>query len=251
MMILLLPGADGTGVLFKPFIEVLQASINTEHFSKASKPISSVIINLNHDEMGNPLAQKLSEQATRIENEYEGQSVVVIAESYSGLLAYELLSRQQLDITHVVFVASFLKAPSKFVSIVAKLNPVWLKGAIQTTPSVIWGRVLFGRWQTRQLRILFIQALKQTPNELLQQRLAIIANTTVAHKTLSMPCLYLQANQDNLVSAQNIEIFDEVFTDFSRIAMDGSHFLLQTNPEGVWEAIKSNIYFGTNDYYVK
>ncbi|MGE6795193.1 hypothetical protein [Psychrobacter okhotskensis] len=241
MMILLLPGADGTGVLFKPFIEVLQAAINTEHFSKASKPISSVIINLNHDEMGNPLAQKLSEQATRIENEYEGQSVVVIAESYSGLLAYELLSRQQLDITHVVFVASFLKAPSKFVSIVAKLNPVWLKGAIRTTPSVIWGRVLFGRWQTPQLRALFRQALAQTPNDLLQQRLAIIASAQIPNKTIDVPCLYLQARQDSLVSANNIEIFRQVFSNFASITVDGTHFLLQTNPEAVWEALRESI----------
>lgn len=241
MMILLLPGADGTGVLFKPFIEVLEAAIDTERFSKSLKPISIAIINLNHDEFGNPLEQKLSEQATRIENEYEGQSVVVIAESYSGLLAYELLSRQQLDIVHVIFVASFLKSPSKLTAIAAKLSPDWLKGVMQVAPSPVWGGVLFGRWQTMELRTLFMQALAQTPKELLQQRLAIIASAQAPNKTIDVPCLYLQAKQDNLVSANNIDIFRQVFTDFSNIAVEGTHFLLQTNPEKVWSVIKENI----------
>lgn len=236
MMILLLPGADGTGVLFEPFLKVVTSSLESEGIS-----LSIELVNLNHDKFGNPLAQNLAFQAARIENEYVTQPIMIIAESYSGLLAYELLSRERLNIAQVIFVASFLNAPSNLATIAAKFNPAWLKAVMQVTPSPVWGRVLFGRWQTPQLRALFRQALAQTPNDLLQQRLAIIASAQIPNKTIDVPCLYLQARQDSLVSANNIEIFRQVFSNFASITVDGTHFLLQTNPEAVWEALRESI----------
>ncbi|MBH0064344.1 alpha/beta fold hydrolase [Psychrobacter sp. SZ93C1] len=247
MIILLLPGADGTGVLFEPFVESIKTSIND--VSKSIVPISTAIINLNDDEFGNPLEQNLSSQSMRIESQYDDQTVIVIAESYSGLLAYELLSRQNLDISQVIFIASFLQSPSRFAVIAAKIRPIWLKGVLKITPSLLWGRVLFGRWQTPRLRCLFNQALEKTPNQLLQQRLAIIAKMVAPNKTIDVPCLYLQARQDNLVSVQNIEIFSQIFTNFTSVAVNGTHFLLQTNPEAVWQVIKKQISFGTNQHY--
>lgn len=231
MNILLLPGADGTGVLFEPLLKQIEAS-GSESFNFDSSNID--IINLNYDKCGQLLDQSLSIQARRIEKRYINKSVMIIAESYSGLLAYELLTRQNLNITQVVFVASFLSTPNKFASIAAKLNPEWLESALKFTPDWIWGRVLFGKWQNEYLRALFMDAMNQTPNQLLQQRLNNIAIVKLPAMTINVPCLYLRGKQDNLVSTKNVALFHNLFTNFEHRELEGTHFLLQTNPKEAW-----------------
>lgn len=234
MTLLLLPGADGTGLLFVPLLTQIKAS----GFNTAE----TAIINLNYDEFGQPLNQSLAMQATRIEDLYAHEPVQIIAESYSGLLAYELLIRQRLEITQVVFVASFLSMPSKLAPIAAKLKPKYLQSALKYTPERIWGRMVFGKWQNHYLRSLFTEAMQQTPNELLQQRLEIIATAKVPTVKTHVPCLYLQGKQDNLVADKNIAPFHQWFTNFECQILEGTHFLLQTNPIGVWKAIDSFLY---------
>ena len=234
MNILLLPGADGTGVLFEPLLKQIEAS-GSDSFNFDSSNID--IINLNYDKCGQLLDQSLSIQARRIEKRYINKSVMIIAESYSGLLAYELLTRQNLNITQVVFVASFLSTPNKFASIAAKLNPEWLESALKFTPDWIWGRVLFGKWQNDYLRALFMDVMNQTPNQLLQQRLNNIAIVKLPTVLIDVPCLYLQGKQDNLIAIRNIKMFRQVFTYFDCKNLEGTHFLLQTNPKQAWDEI--------------
>lgn len=229
MTLLLLLGADGTGLFFKPLLNYIKAS-----HSDTSK---IAIIDLNYDESGQLLNQSLAMQAARIEDLYAHEPVQIIAESYSGLLAYELLMRQRLEITQMVFVASFLSRPSKLAPLAAKLKPKYLRSVLKYTPERIWGRVVFGKWQNHYLRSLFMEAMQQTPNELLQQRLEIIAKAKVPTVKTHVPCLYLQGKQDNLVAAKNIAPFRQLFTNFDCQTLEGTHFLLQTNPQGVWNAI--------------
>ena len=234
MTLLLLSGADGTGLLFKPLLNYIEAS----HFDTSK----IAIIDLNYDEFGQVLNQSLAMQAARIEDLYVHESVQIIVESYSGLLAYELLMRQRLEITQVVFVASFLSMPSKLAPLAAKLKPKYLQSALKYTPERIWGKVVFGKWQNHYLRSLFMKAMQQTPNELLQQRLDNIVKAKVPTVKTHVPCLYLQGKQDNLVAAKNIASFRHLFTNFDFQILEGTHFLLQTNPKGVWNAIDSFLY---------
>lgn len=238
MKILLLPGADGTGVLFEPLLKQIEAS--------GSDSSNIDIINLNYDKSGQLLDQALAIQAQRIENLYANQSVTIVAESYSGLLAYELLTRQNMNITRVVFVASFLSTPNKIASIASTINTECLESALKFTPDWIWGRVLFGKWQNEYLRALFMDAMNQTPNQLLQQRLNNIAIAKLPTALIDVPCLYLQGKQDNLVAAKNIILFSQLFTNFEYQALEGTHFLLQTNPKEVWQAV-SAMFVRNND----
>ena len=243
MKMLLLPGADGTGVLFEPLLKQIEAS-GSDSFNFDSFNLDT--INLNYDKHGQLLEQSLSIQAWRIEKRYTNKSVMIIAESYSGLLAYELLTRQNLNIIQVVFVASFLSTPNKLASIASTINTEWLESALKFTPDWIWGRVLFGKWQNDYLRALFIDAMKQTPNQLLQQRLNNIATVKTPTMKINVPCLYLQGKQDNLVAAKNITLFSQLFTNFEYQALEGTHFLLQTNPKEVWQAV-SAMFVRNND----
>ena len=245
MPILLLPGADGTGVLFQPLLAAMQ---------KSGVDLEDVhTVNLNSDAEADvqttPLEQTLSIQAQRIERQFgksTGRPIIVIAESYSGLLAVELVKRQQLPIAQIILVASFVTSPSQLAGLGSKMNAVWLKTMLRLTPEVVWGRMLFGSWQTVALRRLFLEAIQQTPNQLLQQRLAIIAKAKLPNMTSAVPCLYLQAEQDNLVAKHSIKSVQQVFTHCQVRVLAGTHFLLQTNPVECWDAVAQELSHSTD-----
>ena len=108
---------------------------------------------------------------------------------------------------------------------------------MRLTPEKVWGRLLFSHWQSTVLREQFLAAMQQTPNQLLQQRLAIIARAEMPTIMSAIPCLYLQAQHDNLVTRHSIEAIQQVFPDCHIKVLVGIHFLLQINPKGAWEVI--------------
>lgn len=102
---------DGTGKLFKPFINLLENSSSTN-------AISYEVVCLNDIQETNYelIAQKIADK-------FFNEEVIILAESYSGRIAYELCQLPNLKIKHVIFVASFLTKPS-FVSGFASIIPV-------------------------------------------------------------------------------------------------------------------------------
>lgn len=74
-------------------------------------------------------------------------------------------------------------------------------------------------------------------------RCQILANLSKGldnYQSFNTPCTYIKARQDFLVFNQ-IKNFANVFNDFRHYTIDGSHFLLQTNPMGVWEIIQKTL----------
>ena len=96
LKIVLLPGLDGTGILFKPFLK--------------ETPTTNDVLVIPLDQI--PKTDVIA-QAEYVESKLPNQPFVLIAESYSGRVAYELITKSnKCDIVHVVFVASFLSNPS-------------------------------------------------------------------------------------------------------------------------------------------
>lgn len=238
--VVLLPGADGTGLLFTPLLNHIKQAC-----AHSVTGYDIDVINLNHNEAGQPLEQSVTAQARRIERLYNEQPVIIIAESYSGLIANELLARGNLSIKQVIFVASFLGNPNRLTALASRFEAKRLKYLISTLPEQLWGRVVFGQWYSSELICLFKQALEQTPDKLLQQRLQNIANASHSRNArstnlkLDPPCLYLQATADRLVGKNNIKTFKKQFTNFDCVTLEGTHFLLQTNPAKAWSVIES------------
>lgn len=96
MKILLLPGLDGTGELFGQFCKLLPSTLTS---SVCSLPTDG-------EQDPNSLAQKLA--GTYLLNE----DVVLIAESFSGPVAHELVWHYGDKIKGVVFVSSWFASHS-------------------------------------------------------------------------------------------------------------------------------------------
>ena len=85
ILLILLPGMDGTGILFEPILSLIPTEVTHE------------VIPLHKFDSDLPCEQAC-ELATYLGTDEE---VIIFAESYSGLIAYELCKLKRNNIKHV------------------------------------------------------------------------------------------------------------------------------------------------------
>ncbi len=230
----LLCGLDGTTLLFKPFLKAMPAPVRAH---------SKLLIYRMNDEKNQSIAHQCVLVERHICCQFGHKPVIVIAESYSSILAYQLVLGARVNIDRVIFVAGFLRCPTAL----ARLAP-WIRLAwIYYIPKRLLTWVLFDCYGSDALLALFYQALHAIQDgcydNALKQRAKNIATlrfecpSTPSH----IPCLYLQASRDVFVKKDQLALFERAFCQVSSQQVQGSHFLLQTNPQAAWHAIMAFI----------
>ena len=212
MKVILIPGMDGTGKLFSPFLNELPSNIDT------------LVICLNDLKSQTPI-----EQALEIASLIGSEEVIILSESYSGYITYHLSLLPNLNIKHVIFAASFLENPN-CLSHLNKLLPLNLV-RLGLIPDSVLSFVLFAQRNNKKLVKLFISTLKLINNSTLKYRLTIIANLVRPSESLSVPCTYVQASNDYLVSYKSVAVFKELCTSINVVKTAGGHFIVQSNPQ--------------------
>lgn len=215
--ILLLSGMDGMGILFRPLLKKL----NAHHIA---------VYDLNDDD--NQMLDYQSDKIVQfIHQNFNYQPFILVAESYSSLFIPYLL-KYQLNIQKIYIIGGFLAYPSWIVKFAYLCNPLW----INYLPDRLLGFLLFRHLATDELIGLFreVLAVIGKPNvlPLFKQRLSNIAHATMPtiHHKSKIPCVYLSASHDDLVSKKAGWLFGALFDDIAFYTIDGTHFLLQTNP---------------------
>lgn len=216
MKIILLPGVDGTGILFKPFVDIFKADVSVE------------VIPLTKDS-----DQSILNQVSVIEETVGDEKVVLIVESYSGLLAYELARRNKIHIEQIFFFGCFLQPPS-FIGKVGRFLPVRLLNII---PDKLLSHILFNRWASPELIALFRKAIESVDFPNLKKRLNTIGIYQKPTQPIDVPCVYVQGTMDNLVSAYNVKAFEELCINLQIEVVEATHMLLQTQPETMSQLI--------------
>ena len=211
MNILLLPGMDGTGVLFEPFVKAFPNSLDIQVATLIQETDVS-----------------FEEQASALLGQVKNNTVIV-GESYSGLVAHELAKLAPESIKHIVFAASFLVRPS----ILAKFGNLVPKRMLDYTlyPKPIVMQVLFGKYRSQYLMELFERAMADVPLDLLEFRIKQLCNLNKVEHSNNIPATYLQAEYDSLVSSNAVDVFKKVYPHLDHKTVRGSHFVLQTNPK--------------------
>jgi pimeloyl-ACP methyl ester carboxylesterase len=218
MKLILLPGMDGTGKLFEPMLSALPPLIEAEVITLSS---------LYEDH--------IKAQADEVAKLIGDQEVVIFAESYSGLIAYELAQIDNLNIKHIVFAASFLSRPS-YLSKFGAIAPLFLL-RLNLVPTFFLSWFLFGSCERNDLVQLFNQALELVTNSTLKARLKTIAALTEPKKSFKIPCTYIQATKDKLVSQKSMKSFQKLCINLNTKLVNGGHFIAQSNPEKCVEVI--------------
>jgi len=220
--LVLLPGLDGTGNLFSPFLEQfsdqscatvipypLERYIPFEH-------LADYII---------PLLPK-------------DKPLVILGESYSGPVALSLASRKDIDIQAVILVATFAKYPPSFLKTISKWLPLSLFLRLPI-PDFVIRHFCFGSATNKTLSLMLRNAVKTNRPSILAKRARDGASIDVTEllSEIKIPCLYIAATDDRMVPNTAINLLKGKLSNFEIATIEGSHFILQVQPEACYKAI--------------
>lgn len=215
---LLLPGLDGSGRLFAPFLEQL-AGIDAVVVRYPERIVADL------DAYARHAAESIG----------DAQRCIVIAESFSGPVALRL-RRFDPRIAAIVLVASFVRCPHPLLRMLplAALASVVRHAAV----APLLRMLCLDREAPRELVGELRDVVRALPADVLGTRLALLRSLdeAAALRALSVPLLHLRAVHDCLVSGSLRHSLMEA-PSVEEVAMDGPHFLLQTRPRACRDAI--------------
>lgn len=211
--LVLLPGMDGTGRLFAPLIEQLGGAVRTRVVAYDNTRAAS------YEALADRLRQHLPRDAG-----------VLLAESFSGPVAWRLALAPPPGLKGVIFAASFIEPPRPRLLSLARRLPLGLL-ARAPLPGV-WARaLLLGRDAPRTLIETFTSVLHSVPPRVLEARLNNVAALEAVSTRAALPCLYIQARGDRLVPASSLAVFRRMADNLCVRKVQGPHFVLQARAQ--------------------
>ncbi len=208
-----MPGIDGTGLFFEPLTDLLPPSL----------PVS--VIKYPQD-----TCLSLDGHARFVAEHFPTENVIVVAESFSGLVGLELLRLKPRQVTGIVFSAAFAEPLHRTLIHGLSLIP-GIGSVIKKLPVPLLGHFLFGSFSNKRLEALLVRGLHEIDPKCVKQRAGIIADGYPRlHDRFDKPCLYLQATRDRVVPPEAASWFAAHFTSFECVEFDAPHCLLQTKP---------------------
>jgi pimeloyl-ACP methyl ester carboxylesterase len=214
MKLLLLPGLDGTGLLFDPFVKALPANL------------SPIIVRYPLDL---PLGYEQLLDQVRIVAE-SLTDFVVLGESFSGPLAIRLAAEMQPNLRGIILVASFADSPiHRLLRPLTSLVPRCL---LRSAP-VSWSRrLLLGPHFDRRVETLRGEALRSVTAAVLQTRIRAVAtvDATNALRQITQPLLYFSASKDRVVPSRCWRHIRSILPAAQLATFDSPHLILQSCP---------------------
>lgn len=211
--LVLLPGLDGTGLLFEDFVAALGSDVDV------------VVANYPPDR---PLDYANLEQIARSFIP-PNTPFVVLGESFSGPIALSIATSSPPGLLGVIMCCSFARNPLPVLAPVRSL--LWLL-PLKLIPLSVFDFFLMGRFSTARLRALLARALAKISPAVLRERAcaALAVDQTTALRKVRVPLLYLRAREDRMVGKSASQWVLAQSADAQLVEFEAPHFLLQTLP---------------------
>lgn len=221
MKVVLLPGMDGSGTLFKDFDSALQAQ--------------TLVIPYPRDQpLGYEQLEAFVQQRLPV-----GEPYIVLGESFSGPIAIALAAKGLPGLRAAVLVCTFARlrpprAPTFLHSWFERL-PFW------KIPVALGARGLFGRFDSAEVRTRLAKAIDGVQPDVWRMRMRSVLNVDVTQQLerIRVPVLYLRAADDRVVPLRAFEIMSRVNPQIRLVTVAGPHALLQTNPQACAAALRA------------
>lgn len=213
--VVLLPGLDGTGKLFKRFAAAAPAHVSLMTAALPAEPLA-------YDELADRIAPTLP----------AGEPPVLIAESFSGPLAVRIAEHRRVG--GIVFCNSFISAPRSQALRWLALPPLLRLRA----PALLLRRYMLGPDAGDELVREVADAVASVPATVLASRIRIIleGDEASAFERCDLPMLYLRGTEDRLVSEQAWRRM-AALRPIPLAQIAGPHLLLQASPAAAWAAV--------------
>lgn len=212
MVLVLLPGLDGTGMLFEPLLEALPSHIKTKVVRYSSE-----------------LSQSYAELEKYVITELPDEDYILLGESFSGRIAYNIASRNPENLVSVIFVASFIDSPCKILNILLSVAP--LKILLRKRVPNVVAKWLLGRKIEKDKIELLRNALSSVRPEVLKYRIKAVCGMSPPTVSCESKAIYILPTNDYLVPKGAERKIKTMCKKMRTHTVSGTHFILQSNPE--------------------
>lgn len=211
--LVLLPGLDGSGILFQPFLE---HCFQENHYTVISYPVDHHIV---YSELADYVISCLPKNT----------EIVLLGESYSGPVAIQLASRSDLNICSLILVATFSYYPNNILKFVSFWLPYKYLLRLPV-PDIILKFICFDKKIDSKILELLKKSLTFTPPDIMALRMLEGIHVDVRNELekLSIPCTYIKAKHDKLVSSNAATEIKKLNKAVNIVEIDGPHFILQS-----------------------
>lgn len=217
--LVLLPGLDGTGDLFAPFVSALNDQ-PSQIVAYAQRPMS--------------YAEHEACARAKLPDE---EDFVLLAESFSGPIGIGIAASRPARLRGLILCATFATNP---LPVFAPLRRLVVALPAARIPAPLTAPWLYAGRSTPALRRAHAAAIAKVPANVINRRVAEIlaVDQRAKLKDIDVPMLYLKANADRLVPATAPRAILELRPDMELREFDAPHFLLQTEPEACAAAVR-------------
>ena len=224
--LVLMPGLDGTGLSFEPLLKFIPEDVQITIIHYPTDKL------LSFEETVECAAAQIA----------PGSPPIVIAESFSGPVAVQMIASGRIAAKALILCATFAKSPHPHIwSVVRFLR---LPRLVRPDMPALFFKIILGNDKLiASLVPLWKKVHADVTTETMEHRLGLInrVDVTTSLKELSLPCLYLQAIDDRVVSSSSLKDFKRCIPHLMIQRIKAPHFILQAAPQACLEAIEQFI----------
>ena len=214
LTLVLLPGLDGTGDLFEPFIAALGPEFNP---CVVRYPVAE------------PMGYQELEALVR-KSLPASEPFALLGESFSGPIAISIAAEPPPNLVATVLCCTFTSNPRPRLAPLGWLLPI---ANPRFAPLAAVSALLMGIHSTPALRAALASSLVKVSTAAFRARLRAVLIVNVAAKLARVPgpVLYLQARHDRLVPSAALAMVLRANPQVHVVKIEGPHFLLQVSPK--------------------
>ena len=222
LKLVLLPGMDGTGTLFQPFVDALAGEFEIQ-----------IVRYPTHKAFGYEELEAFVRAALPTDSPF-----ILLGESFSGPIAVSIAASKPAALVGLVLCCTFVRNPrpatSFFRSLVGFL-PITL------APVPMLAHFLLGRHSTAELKAVFAESLAQVSTPAMRARILAVLSVDVTAKlhAISVPSLYMRATKDRVVPAAASRNISANLPSLKIVSIEAPHFLLQIATQQAAIAVKN------------
>jgi pimeloyl-ACP methyl ester carboxylesterase len=223
--LVLMPGLDGSGVMFRPLVAELPPQIRPIVLSYPQDKMLGY-----HDLLPLVLAALP-----------KNLPFILLGESFAGPLALMAAATRPINLRGVILCATFVRNP-------AWLRVAWLRHfahplAFRLFPALKRIKATLGGYSTPELALLEAEALSDVRPEVLAHRVRAAMRVNVLPELIScpVPILYIRGDYDQVVTKHNLTEIVAARPSVQVAHIPSPHLVLQTEPAAAADAISKFI----------
>lgn len=220
--LILLPGLDGTGLLFADFVASLGAEVNT------------IVVSYPTD---TPLAYETLEPVVRSFLPHD-EPYYLLAESFSGPLALSIAASSPPGLRGLILSCSFARNP---LPLLALLRPAVNVTPVAELPMALLSFFVLGRFASPALRGMLAKSLALVAPSVIRARAvaALSVDVSALLPEIKVPVLYLRASEDRIVRKASSDLVASLVPETKIVEFVAPHFLLQVAPSQAASVVSS------------